>query len=293
MNDETTRLINEEPQGAETSEKAQKFGKGATIGAGVGGFVVGAAVGVAASAAASPAEVEADIVADPAAEADGTASAEPAAEPAPAPEEVILANDEGIRYAHVEADNFSDAFAQARSQVGPGGVFEYNGRLYGTYYADEWNSMTAEERADYQHRVFEGMPAQTVHHHNDNYPQTADMPADAEMIDSEPVDDNVHVIEAGLIEGEDGNVMTAVLIELEGDQALLVDVDNDGRIDVLVHDDNGNAQIDEGEIHAIGHAGIEVNDLLQQQAAEQGNYFPAANDGMPDYINDADSTLSV
>ena len=38
--------------------------------------------------------------------------------------------------------SFSEAFAAAREEVGPGGVFEWNGNVYNTYYADEWENMS-------------------------------------------------------------------------------------------------------------------------------------------------------
>lgn len=45
--------------------------------------------------------------------------------------------------------SFGEAFAAARAEVGPGGCFEWHGNVYGTYTADEWNHMTAEERVDW------------------------------------------------------------------------------------------------------------------------------------------------
>lgn len=45
--------------------------------------------------------------------------------------------------------SFSEAFAAARAEVGPGGAFEWHGNVYGTYLADEWNSMSAEEQQAY------------------------------------------------------------------------------------------------------------------------------------------------
>ena len=41
--------------------------------------------------------------------------------------------------------SFNDAFAIARHEVGPGGVFEWHGKLYNTYYENEWNSMDSSE----------------------------------------------------------------------------------------------------------------------------------------------------
>lgn len=45
--------------------------------------------------------------------------------------------------------SFGEAFAAARAEVGAGGVFEWHGGLYGTYYADEWNHMSSTEKAEY------------------------------------------------------------------------------------------------------------------------------------------------
>lgn len=44
---------------------------------------------------------------------------------------------------------FGEAFVAAREEVGPGGCFEWHGNVYGTYTADEWNSMSAEQRAEF------------------------------------------------------------------------------------------------------------------------------------------------
>ena len=45
--------------------------------------------------------------------------------------------------------SFSQAFAAARAEVGAGGVFEWRGHLYNTYTAEEWNQLSAEERAEF------------------------------------------------------------------------------------------------------------------------------------------------
>ena len=36
--------------------------------------------------------------------------------------------------------SFGDAFAAARSEVGPGGVFHWRGNVYNTYYEKEWKA---------------------------------------------------------------------------------------------------------------------------------------------------------
>ena len=303
MDNEATRLINDEPTKREQTASAtqsqsepsapKKSKKSSPIAAAAGGFVAGAAVGIGGSAAATntPEDVQ---------NLEGEA-AENADIETPAPEEAILANDEGVRYAHVDADNFNDAFAQARAQVGPGGVFEYNGRIYGTYLADEWNEMTPQERAEYQNRVNEVAPSHHVQHdtatiadateHQETTSDVVAVPTDAEMVSAEPVDNEIRVLGVETVQDGDGQVMNVALVECEGDQALLVDVDNNGAIDVLVHDDNGDGQIQETEIHDISEAGLDVADLMQTQAAQEGDVFYTSNDDMPDYVNDADSTM--
>lgn len=303
MDNEATRLINDEPTKREQTASAtqsqsepsapNKSKKSSPIAAAAGGFVAGAAVGIGGTAAAinTPEDVQ---------NLEGEA-AENADIETPAPEEAILVNDEGVRYAHVDADNFNDAFAQARAQVGPGGVFEYNGRIYGTYLADEWNEMTPQERAEYQNRVNEVAPSHHVQHdtatiadateHQETTPDVVAVPTDAEMVSAEPVDNEIRVLGVETVQDEDGQVMNVALVECEGDQALLVDVDNNGAIDVLVHDDNGDGKIQETEIHDISEAGLDVADLMQTQAAQEGDVFYTSNDDMPDYVNDADSTM--
>ena len=44
--------------------------------------------------------------------------------------------------------SFSEAFSAARAEVGPGGVFEWRGNVYNTYYADEWNNMSEEDKSE-------------------------------------------------------------------------------------------------------------------------------------------------
>lgn len=42
--------------------------------------------------------------------------------------------------------SFGEAFAAARAETGPGGVFVWRGNVYGTYMADEWGAMSDDEK---------------------------------------------------------------------------------------------------------------------------------------------------
>lgn len=60
--------------------------------------------------------------------------------------------------------SFGDAFAAARAELGPGGMFTWHGNSYSTYTADEWDGMSADERAEYGRLV-----APHVQFDNGNY----------------------------------------------------------------------------------------------------------------------------
>ncbi|MDE6559855.1 MAG: hypothetical protein K2K75_00580 [Muribaculaceae bacterium] len=45
--------------------------------------------------------------------------------------------------------SFGEAFATAREEVGPGGVFEWHGNVYATYSKEEWDMMSPEDRAEF------------------------------------------------------------------------------------------------------------------------------------------------
>lgn len=308
---EETRLINPEPavntRNTVGKNSKQKSGKGSVIAAGAGGFVAGMAGGIGGTAVAATvddAEIKADVENHVETESIDT----------PNKEDVILANDEGVRYAHVDADNFNDAFAQARAQVGPGGVFEYNGRLYGTYLADEWDAMTPQQRADYQNRVNEIAPSHAgatsgnathpskplrnndddnKHKPDPSKPNNNDDPGKDKPNPSGPSDNEIRVIGVEAVEDEDGGIMNVALVEHAGEQAMLVDLDDDGMMDVLIHDYNQDGQIQANEVYDVSGQNLSVADLIQAQAAGEGDFLYASNDGMPDYVNDADSTMFV
>lgn len=72
------------------------------------------------------------------------------ATPAPLPEpEDFNIDDVKIAVSPSDDMSFSAAFAAARKEVGPHGVFEWRGGVYGTYYADEWNNFSPEYKSSF------------------------------------------------------------------------------------------------------------------------------------------------
>lgn len=64
----------------------------------------------------------------------------------------IVASQEVIQISD-DQESFSSAFENARKLQGPGGLFEYKGELYNTYFKEEWDSMSIEEKNDYYAQI--------------------------------------------------------------------------------------------------------------------------------------------
>lgn len=64
--------------------------------------------------------------------------------------------------------SFSDAFAAAREEVGAGGVFEWHDNLYNTYYAEEWNSLSQDERDEFFEHLRLNKPEEEPQEGDDN-----------------------------------------------------------------------------------------------------------------------------
>ena len=309
MNNEETKILNQN-QTEETKVKTpeKKSSTSEKVAYAAGGFAAGVASGVAGSAIASTPnkeELNEEVVAtsetvveeEPVKVEEQSVPVTETPQPAPNPEEVLLATDEGVRIAQVNDEaSFSQAFADARAQVGPGGAFEWRGHVYSTYYEEEWNNMSAEERANYQSKI----DYETVAGEQTPSKPTASasvettnaepaMAANTEMVDEQSQQGGIKVLGVEAVVDPQGNPMTVAAIEIDNDQALLVDVDNNGMMDVIMVDENHDGQISENEIYDASEAQIATADLQHHMAASQDpNMLMASNDGMPDYMNDAD-----
>ena len=54
--------------------------------------------------------------------------------------------------------NFNQAFVSARVEVGAGGAFEWKGKVYDTYYNEEWDAMSDDQKVQYNHSVHVDIP---------------------------------------------------------------------------------------------------------------------------------------
>ena len=167
--------------------------------------------------------------------------------------------------------SFGEAFAAARAEVGAGGVFRWHGNLYNTYTADEWETMSAEERAEFGDRVYGTDLASTV-----NAEESVEV---VEVV--ETAEEGVRIEEIGIVETEDGDQMIVAVGSVDGEQVAFADVDCDGEIDIVA-DSQGNTYSGEG---------IYVDDLCQ--IAMNDESYGVQDDmyaDTPDYMNDADTS---
>ena len=201
---------------------------------------------------------------------------------------------DGLSVATVSDDmSFGEAFAAAREQVGAGGVFEWHGGIYGTYYADEWNAMTPEEQAEFGNRVNYGAGTSST---ADVTPETsthdATEPEVVEAVSEEPVpqqDVEVQILGVENVPLGDGSSVTMGYAEANGLDVVVVDVDQDGMFDQMYVDVNGDGEVSDNEFTGIQGEGLSVADWAQQSEAQPDpNDVYLADNQMPDYINDAD-----
>ena len=124
----------------------------------------------------------------------------------PIPEDEQIENEEVVHADPVplneDGQSFAEAFADARQELGPGGVFEWNGNLYNTFYAEELNNMTPEqlsewsslpddEKIDYYHDVVEDDTDDDVDNiHDDDNNGDDDDNGDNDDIDDDDFDDD-------------------------------------------------------------------------------------------------------
>lgn len=214
--DEKTKIMNEGSENVSGSKKEVKKEKnlsGVKMAAAVaGGVVAGNLAWGMAKAAKGAAD---DYIADVANE-DAIVEPEVEAVENTEPEQLPEGGIEAADVSDVVTDDmsFNEAFATARADVGAGGVFEWNGNLYGTHYKEEWDNLSPEETEEYWASV-----------------EAADIDIEQEVLPDDILPDV-------------GNEYTA---DLDGDgyeESILIDSNLDGNIDVVASDLDGDGQID-------------------------------------------------
>ena len=102
-------------------------------------------------------------------------------------------------------NDFESEFAKQREAQGPGGIFEYKGKMYNTFFKEEWDAMSQADKNAYYEKV--------------------GMSIDEEQLHLVVSDGDGHT---AMIAYNDQNIM----------QIQLTDTDNDGIVDVVHSDVN-------------------------------------------------------
>ena len=216
-----------------------------------------------------------------------------------------------LHVATVDQDlSFADAYAQARAEVGPGGVFHWHGGVFNTYTEAEWNAMTPADRSEFaqqaapevQHRLNFSEDTATLTNSESTVDETVidtsvGEKEDADVVlvnDSEP---DVQILGINQTVTEDGSVVNLGYGSVDGDSFVLVDMDSpegngpDGIFETRVSDYNHDGEL---EVVDISDLGITVDDWADQAGTNNpGPDVPSQDDiasNEPDYMNDADTS---
>lgn len=181
--------------------------------------------------------------------------------------------------------SFSEAFSAARAEVGPGGVFEWRGNVYNTYYAEEWNNMSEEDKSEFVNHL-------SLTEIEDEPEPSGDV---VEIVVADDVDTN-ETIEVSPVNEEnpepevqvygvyhdDEYDMNVGVASIDDQEVLFIDADGDGEnFEYMACDIDENGQIDEGEIVDISEYEMPVDSLMIDNSQ-------MAYDDNLDYTSDAD-----
>lgn len=211
------------------------------------------------------------------------------AEVEPAPDTVSVASNVS------DSMSFGDAFAAARAELGPGGMFTWHGNSYSTYTADEWDGMSAGERAEYgrlvaPHVQFDHPQQHVTHHttvHHVHHDATQGSQEVADNIEEKPTEviQEVHIHqdetpeEPAQPEGPKIDLAHVRLVEAEevetfddvdtvvgrgfvdGHDAMFHDLDNNGIFDMATVDVNDNHTFIDDQKYDVSDLHLSTNNV--------------------------------
>lgn len=243
IEERTSEEINNEVVENTQEEKKSRGNAGKVGVAAAGGAVFGGAAGVAGTAVAADI-VEPDDISEP--EQD---------QPEPEATAGGSAWDGTLEVSHTNFDNmsFNDAFAAARAEVGPGGMFMYHGRPYNTFYAEELASLSDAEKTDYQQQVSHAVNDPEFQHVSEDIDPNDHISGVNQTTPA--AEDTAHV---DLVNQNEGVEVPVDFSSISDDDIEMIDVDNDGTTDILGIDTNGDGESDIAMIDVDGDGGIDV-----------------------------------
>ena len=174
---------------------------------------------------------------------------EPRPQPEPQPEPV-----EGMHVATSVDDNmtFGQAFAHARAEVGPGGMFEFEGELYSTFTEEEWDAMSPAQKNSFNEQVNAHIRA---NHHPDGM-----TPAQPQPVAAQENGISFEIVNVGYSEELGATVAQATLAD--GTAAVFLDTPNTPYVEIMGIDVNHDGKIEGNELGSIVDNQITMDGLL-------------------------------
>lgn len=144
--------------------------------------------------------------------------------------------------------SFSEAFAAAREEVGPGGVFTWHGTTYNTFFKEEWNQLGLADKQEFLHNIGyqlevpDTVDSNNVHHveapdgsDSDNNQEHAGAPdaGDGNNNQEPPVNNGP------VMDWESADIKE---IMIDGKVAYVLDANKDGIADAIMMPDAENNQ---------------------------------------------------
>jgi hypothetical protein len=153
-------------------------------------------------------------------------------------EAVVICTEAPFAKSVTDDMDFEIAYETAREEVGPGGFFEYEGKLYNTYTQEEWSSMTDEQHQEYWKSIDDETTQIQEVDSSIEIPMNSPIDAPDENVSVNSGDDeNTETVDPIIIDEEDHDFEQKIIKEL--------DTNNDGKSDIFIVDANGN------EIHDL------------------------------------------
>lgn len=161
--------------------------------------------------------------------------------------EVIIHTDAPFADGINDLMSFGEAFKAARLEVGAGGIFEWKGNLYNTYYKEEWDTMDKSEKAEFFASIDkdflqgdEDKEAELVNILNDN---------------SDAIDDTEDIVIIEDINSNDG------VLDLENDSEIVV-IDSEDDVEIVIVESEQDVFIDGGIDPNIDTNGTNDDDII-------------------------------
>ena len=164
--------------------------------------------------------------------------------------------------------SFSQAFNAARQEVGPGGVFPWNGNVYATYSDSEWHGLSEQYRHEFLSHNFEIPTVHTADVHADDYSVTL-------------ADVNPHHPTGAHNDDFFSSFLSDVHVVSGHDDVSLVHA---GHLDVGGNDFSVFSPMD--DLHDVSHIDSYVDN--SHDVAEYETYYSDGNDFLSDFHNHAD-----